>query len=234
MRSTGPIFGLLALLAVPVVVPIGCSWVNADQCWPNSSAGFGGSAPIPIGAGVGATSGDFLSPPQEGPANGATPNPCVTPEEPTPAMCQGGNAADDGATLTLCSSDCSGSCTSGVNGPFGASIFKFVTIVADDGTSDPGGWQEATANLRIVRINVIIPETWFCPVKVGMPLRTTVNGTISSGYAASVSAEIANKAATKVRREEPDLPQGIFCLRIYTNMKSFFSSDYKTLGARVN
>ena len=60
---------------VLIVLAIGCSTVSPDECWPNTSGGFGGSGTIPIGAGVGATSsgGDFDGP------SGGTPNPCVTP-----------------------------------------------------------------------------------------------------------------------------------------------------------
>ena len=59
---------LLALLVT------GCNTVSPDECWPNTSGGFGGSGTIPIGAGVGATSGGD----SDGPSGGK-PNPCVTP-----------------------------------------------------------------------------------------------------------------------------------------------------------
>ncbi len=67
-----------SIAALVLVVPaIGCSTVSPDECWPNTSGGFGGSGTIPIGAGVGAVgSGDFDSP------SGGTPNPCVTPSSP--------------------------------------------------------------------------------------------------------------------------------------------------------
>jgi hypothetical protein len=42
---------------------LGCNTVSPDECWVNTSGGFGGGGTIPIGAGVGATSGDFPSPP---------------------------------------------------------------------------------------------------------------------------------------------------------------------------
>ena len=68
---------LAALLLV--VLGVGCSTVSPDECFPNTSGGFGGSGTIPIGAGVGATSsgGDSDSP------SGGTPNPCVTPDTPS-------------------------------------------------------------------------------------------------------------------------------------------------------
>jgi hypothetical protein len=67
-------------LAVVVLVT-GCTTVDPSECWPNTSGGLGGGGPIPIGAGVGATSGDFLSPPPKGPLDyGGTPNPCIEPQ----------------------------------------------------------------------------------------------------------------------------------------------------------
>src|SRR3954454_18517701 len=89
------LFGSFAALLVMLV--IGCSTVDPDQCWPNTSGGFGGSGTIPIGAGVGATSGDFLSPPPGGyPDNNDTPNPCV---EGDPAS--GGDPSMGGGTLSI-------------------------------------------------------------------------------------------------------------------------------------
>jgi hypothetical protein len=76
------LFGSIAALLLVRIV-LGCTWVDPDQCWPNTSGGFGGSGTIPIAAGVGATtSGDFPSaaPPRGPLASGGTPNPCVTPE----------------------------------------------------------------------------------------------------------------------------------------------------------
>src|SRR5689334_16972387 len=70
MRS---FFGSIGSLLV-VMLLMGCNTVDPDECWPNTSGGFGGSGTIPIGAGVGATTGDFGSPPP----GGETPNPCVT------------------------------------------------------------------------------------------------------------------------------------------------------------
>ena len=59
-------------------VALSCNTVDADECWVNTSGGFGGGGTIPIGAGVGATSsGDFNSP------NDETPNPCVASATPS-------------------------------------------------------------------------------------------------------------------------------------------------------
>ena len=70
-----------------VMLGSGCNTVSPDECWPNTSGGFGGSGTIPIGAGVGATSGDFLSPPR-GPLDyGEAPNPCVVAQSPCIEKC---------------------------------------------------------------------------------------------------------------------------------------------------
>lgn len=68
-----------ALLAL-VTLMVACTTVDPSECWPNTSGGFGGSGTIPIGAPVGASSGDFASP-RFGPLGyGASANPCVTPQ----------------------------------------------------------------------------------------------------------------------------------------------------------
>jgi len=78
------LFGSLTSLLLMLLV-MGCSTVSPDECWPNTSGGFGGSGTIPIGAGVGATTGgDFADPPRGPLDNGGAPeNPCVTPSNST-------------------------------------------------------------------------------------------------------------------------------------------------------
>ena len=72
---------------VLVMLGSGCNTVSPDECWPNTSGGFGGSGTIPIGAGVGATSGDFASPPR-GPLDyGGDADPCIVPPTPCHAKC---------------------------------------------------------------------------------------------------------------------------------------------------
>jgi hypothetical protein len=66
-----------ALLTVVMLV-VGCNTVDPGECWVNSSGGFGGSGTIPIGAGVGQSSGgDFASPHRLPLGEGAPANPCV-------------------------------------------------------------------------------------------------------------------------------------------------------------
>jgi hypothetical protein len=70
-----------------VVLLVACTTVSPDQCWPNTSGGFGGSGALPIGAGVGVGSGDFRSPPR-GPLDYTDPpNPCIEPETPCRGKC---------------------------------------------------------------------------------------------------------------------------------------------------
>src|SRR4051812_1950789 len=134
-------FASLASLLLGMLV-IGCSTVDPDECWPNTSGGFGGGGTIPIGAGVGATtSGDFLSPPPEGPLDhSGEPNPCVTPESPKDP-CAGVSATPgDGATSLSCSDACRSKCPPPGTGflwvDFKPSDFPFVTTIKDDG-KDP-------------------------------------------------------------------------------------------------
>src|SRR4051794_10942723 len=73
----GLVRGSIASLSLVVLV-IACNTVDADQCWPNTSGGFGGSETLPIGAAVGAGSGDFASPPAGGLLDyGGDANPCI-------------------------------------------------------------------------------------------------------------------------------------------------------------
>jgi hypothetical protein len=161
MRS---LFGSLVSLLVMVV--IGCNTVDPDECWPNTSGGFGGSGTIPIGAGVGATTGgDFISPPRAPLAASGTPNPCVAPEASTSAS-------------------------------FSPSEFLFFPTIPDDGTDKGGGWQVARANLEFERVLIPRNVTkWYCPFNIEMPLRTEGMGEISARYAARLSVEITEGVA---------------------------------------
>jgi hypothetical protein len=80
---------IAGLCAAPPLVLLGlaCNTVSPDQCWPNTSGGLGGSEPIPIGAGVGATTGDYLTPPRRPLDYGDEPNPCIIQENPCLRKC---------------------------------------------------------------------------------------------------------------------------------------------------
>ncbi|MEO5729100.1 MAG: hypothetical protein ABI134_09490 [Byssovorax sp.] len=90
---TDPKGSSMRLFSCAVAVPllamlvIGCNTVSPDECWPNTSGGIGGSGTIPIGAGVGATSGDFLEPPRGPLDDSDAANPCITPPTPCHEKC---------------------------------------------------------------------------------------------------------------------------------------------------
>ncbi len=218
-----------------LLLVMGCSTVSPDECWPNTSGGFGGSGTMPIGAGVGAVgSGDFDSPRP----NGGTPNPCVTPdtpENPPPqSTCQAPTPAAEGATSWSCGDACSSQCPApgmALFVAFSPSEFPFVTTMQDDGTGKAGGWQVAKVNLGFTHI--VIPSsviTWYCAFSIEMPLRTEFMGKISAGLAASLSVEITVGAA---RGMDYSLPQGIFCSQFIKKADAAFKSKYPKLGAKV-
>jgi hypothetical protein len=62
---------------VPVVLIVACNTVDPDQCWPNTTGGFGGAGTIPIGGAV--SSGDFPTPAHHPLTSSDLPNPCLEP-----------------------------------------------------------------------------------------------------------------------------------------------------------
>jgi hypothetical protein len=193
-----------------VVLAVACNTVDPDQCWPNTSGGLGGGGPIPIGAGVGATSsGDFSTPPEPGPQNNTDkPNPCVEGDPSQGDTMSGGNIRR-----------------------FDPSNFKFVVIVADDGTDVAGGWQEAKAGL------ILYPTAQggaACTVRIGMPLRTKAWGNVPPSFAAIYSAKAANAAADIMYdRGDFNLPSGIICSKLKPEMQKQFDEQYKDMGAQM-
>ncbi|MFT3766697.1 MAG: hypothetical protein QM820_14455 [Minicystis sp.] len=82
------LLGSLGLLAW-VALGVACNTVDASECWVNTSGGFGGGGTIPIGAAVGATSGDFPAVPPSGPLDyGDVPNPCIAPQDSCNEKCE--------------------------------------------------------------------------------------------------------------------------------------------------
>jgi hypothetical protein len=117
-------------------------------------------------------------------------------------------------------------------GYFDPSIFKFVTIVPDDGQDDAGGWQQATAVLKFVPDD---SPSFTCTITVGMPIRCKAFGVISPTDAATLTAAIVDQSWKAVRKESPDLPSGIFCSTFKAKVKQAFAVPmYQPLGARVN
>lgn len=142
-----------------------------------------------------------------------------------PSLARGGLAENSDA----CGAKCP---TGGVNG-FSPSLFKFVTVIADDGKGKGGGWQEASVTLKFVRLSGLLPDAWTCPIKVGMPLRTKENGQISAEYAASISAAVADAASSLLMHGSTELPRGIFCSKLPETMTTLFGAKYSSIGARV-
>src|SRR5262245_39981057 len=62
-------------LSVLVTVIVGCSEVVPGTCYQNPAGGTGDTNPPPIGAGVGATSGDFPAAPPKTPQDATNPPP---------------------------------------------------------------------------------------------------------------------------------------------------------------
>ncbi|MBK9259400.1 MAG: hypothetical protein IPM54_06135 [Polyangiaceae bacterium] len=113
---------------------------------------------------------------------------------------------------------------------FKPSEFPFVTILQHNGTG-PGGWQEAKANLEFIRISLPITYIkWYCPITIGMPLRTEALGAIPPSRAATMSATVANSVGAGM---DYKLPQGIFCDTFRTGVRAAFPTMYPGLGARV-
>lgn len=118
-------------------------------------------------------------------------------------------------------------------GGFSPSEFRFVPAVADDGRDTGGGWQDATAKLRIVDMRHLIPRIWSCLITVGMPLRTTGEGPISPETAATRSAAIATQASAAVMRRQAEWIPAAYCKQLGDEMSALFLIQHPRLGARV-
>jgi hypothetical protein len=103
-------------------------------------------------------------------------------------------------------------------GGFSPSLFRFNTEIADDGTGAAGGWQTAYAVLKFHGIRRGLE----CPVKVGMPIRSSVHGRISQALAADVSAEVATLSSSVTRRLRPRWLGEDFCIAWRENMETIF------------
>lgn len=237
------LFSCLIVVLLPAMLAIGCLTVDADECWVNTSGGLGDSKPIPIGAGVGATTGgDYADPPRGPLDNGGAPdNPCTAPktsEKPSPkSTCEVPDPAGEGATAWSCSEACSSKCpppgVSLIIVNFSPSEFPFVTTVQDDGTDKGGGAQVAKANLEFIRVvaSTGVKEKWYCDFNIEMPLRTEFMGKISASLAADYSVEISEGVARDMLKSS--VSSGIFCIQFVPNLRAAFKFKYPLLGARV-
>ncbi|XXY18787.1 hypothetical protein WME88_03935 [Sorangium sp. So ce216] len=102
---------------------------------------------------------------------------------------------------------------------FSPTIIKFVTIIEDDGTRTPGGWQEASVDFKIKRWVDIYPEFWSCQMTIGVPLRNEKQGNITAEMAAVISAKVASTASRKIMKSNMHVPQGIYCFKFTEEMK---------------
>ncbi|WP_437544840.1 hypothetical protein WME97_37085 [Sorangium sp. So ce367] len=248
---------LLLISVIAVWALAACNRTFGD-CYPveerTSGAGAGpGSEPRPIF--TSAASGDFGADPQGGERKIACnesdledeeereESPSDTSERPTdspenpPDPCPGfGDITGDGATFLSCSDACSSKCPSPGMAPwiyadFDPSVFKFVTIVKDDGEGKGGGWQEARAKLNFKRLTIPHKiKEWSCAFTIGMPLRTEIYGQIDPDRAANLSEEITEEVANRI---DYHLPQETFCDTFREEADAAFKSKYKRLGARV-
>jgi len=100
-----------------LTVILGCQEPVPGSCYPNPAGGAGGADSVAVGVGVGAvgaSSGDFISPPQNGPLDySGDSNPCIMPQSPCDQNCQaesetralGCGKIADGAQRAKCQED---------------------------------------------------------------------------------------------------------------------------------
>ncbi|WP_437959428.1 hypothetical protein WME76_07085 [Sorangium sp. So ce119] len=222
------------ILGIAICMLTACNWTVGD-CYPREEWVKGEGAGGPIGPPVpifsSSASGDFGAAPPEGPQDGdkekiqcnktedeeeeeEETHPTPSPEKPADP-CQQSGAPSMGCTGTK---------------PIDPRAFNFVTIVADDGTVS--GWQEAKANLFFSH-NQEGDDA--CVIRIGMPIRSEIWGKISPDRAASISADVTNASARELYENQggEDLPPGIFCDRLKSEMRIRFAKRYDGLGARV-
>ncbi|MFS8066878.1 MAG: hypothetical protein ACMG6S_10955 [Byssovorax sp.] len=104
---------------------------------------------------------------------------------------------------------------------FDASLFKFSTMVHDDGSGLAGGWQRAFAVLNFVdtRGRIIFPNSWVCRLTVGMPIRAELAGIIPPENAAQMTANAAIVASEQVMKTRPTWIAALFCPEFARNMQ---------------
>lgn len=118
-------------------------------------------------------------------------------------------------------------------GGFSPGEFRFTPTVPDDGLGTAGGWQEATARLRIVDMRHLMPRIWSCLLTVGMPLRTAGEGSIAPETAAIRSAAIATQASSAVMHRQPEWLPAAYCKQLGDEMTALFRGQHPRLGARA-
>jgi hypothetical protein len=192
------------------------------------SSDIGTGVGVGTGAGVGGGDGNARRPPRQRRnrhwVTKATDDPMLMPQ-----------AAGD--TFGFCTGLCTAQCPAvgqGITAGFAASVFKFVTIVKDDGQGLGGGWQQAIGTLSFFRWTTLVPESWTCTITVGMPIRAMNYGVITAAQAANMTAGIATTSSFKVSNQQPNLAPGFaFCSTFKLQMQSDFDEQYPKLGVIV-
>lgn len=201
----------------------GACWSPAED---DGQTGVGGGPIVPGGGGFGETS------PEPTP-QGAEPSPPNCGSQQQECRSGGVTSLAGKETIAYCSGACAAKCPPGGVSGFSPSVFKFKTIIPDDGKDEGGGYQAAVATLSYFRWTSILPEQWSCGLTVGMPLRTLANGTVSAAQAATYAADVASTASFTLMSSKPELPQGIFCSKLIYTMRDLFKAKYPGLGATV-
>jgi hypothetical protein len=119
-------------------------------------------------------------------------------------------------------------------GSYDASLFRFKTIVADDGNDKGGGYQAASANVKFVDGRQDLPVGWSCAVTVQMPLRTKAYGKISPDDAAEMTADVLTLASSVTMHSRSSWIPSLFCIKLAENMIPIFEERYKGVGPRIN
>jgi len=119
-------------------------------------------------------------------------------------------------------------------GSYDASLFRFKTIVADDGNGEAGGYQAASANVKFVDGRQDLPVGWSCALTVQMPLRTKLYGKISPDDAAEMTADVLTEASSFTMHSRSSWIQALFCIKLAENMIPIFEERYKGVGPRIN
>jgi hypothetical protein len=217
---------LLLIVAIAIGASTACNY--SVDCWRRGEGSAGVGAGPGDSSGVGSSgSGDFGDDPGE--QNNEEPLVCNKSEQKSKE-----DSSKEAPKSPIDPCQQNGAPSMGCTGvkPIDARAFNFVAIVAYDGTSVSGGWQEAKADLYFVHN---IEGDAACIVRIGMPLRSEVWGNISADRAAVISADVANASARELYDHQggEDLPPGIFCDRFKSEMRIRFDKECKGLGARM-
>lgn len=119
-------------------------------------------------------------------------------------------------------------------GSYDASLFKFKTMVEDDGTGLAGGWQVATATVQFVDGRQDPPAGWSCSITVGMAIRSETRGKISTAQAATMTAEVLTDMASYTMHSRDAWVGASFCKQLAMNMEKYFKKRYSGTGATVS